>query len=790
LRGLGVLDTPAEPEFDRIVSLARIISGAQSATISLIDEHRQWFKAKVGLAECETPRDVAFCAHTILSSETLWVEDARQDSRFSDNPHVEDAAGVRFYAGAPILHHGQRVGTVCVFDPSPRAFDPQISEALGHLARSAADALEVRRLSQLELKGRNILAATSDAVICAGASGLIDYWNPAAERTFGWTAEEAIGRPLELIVPTRLKEAHNAGFLRRVAGGAPRLGSKAVELPALHKNGHEFPVELTLSTWPTSEGLEMGAIIRDISERKQADEELRRTRVEMEIASRETAAARETMALVVRSATLPLVMTDRDMRILEVSDRWVEHYNVPRTDAVGWLIHEVFPSVAETWDPVYRRCLEGASERGRSSSRVGGEGVERWFQWEVAPWRDATGAVAGLLLSSHDVSDLMGAKRLLELDRRRLDMAVDIADLVVWEADFQSQRLHVHGGDPEVLLGHPVDYAALARDQFMIVHPDDKLRAKAAWRRHLEHGQPYQVEHRLPRTDKEVWVSSTVELVRDTQGEPKAVLGVVTDITGRKTLELEARRAHEAADAANRVKTQFLANMSHEVRTPLNGVLGLAGVLDATRLDSEQRAMIRMIEASGRELEHMLTGMLDLVRLDGGAGETLAEPLDLAELVRDAAGRCAAAAARKGLEVRVEIASGGADTACLGDADRIRQALDHLADNAVKFTDRGWIVFGLDLAPVGGGVRARLSVADTGAGFDPERAETLFERFSQADNANTRRHGGSGLGLPICRALAAAMGGSVEARSVPGQGSTFSLVLDLSVQPRAMTAAA
>jgi signal transduction histidine kinase len=453
-------------------------------------------------------------------------------------------------------------------------------------------------------------------------------------------------------------------------------------------------------------------------------------------------------------------------------------------------VHDVFPGARDHWDPIYLRCLGGARERGESSSALSDEGGKRWFQWEIAPWRDSSGDVAGLLLTNHDVTDLVRAREVVELDRRRLNLAVDIADLVVWEADFQKGTLHVHGGDPEVLLGHPITFEALAKDQFMIVHEQDRARAEAGWRRHLQTGEAYRVEHRLPRTDREVWVSSRVELVRGADGRAKGVLGVITDITGRKTWEIETRRAHEAAEAANRVKTQFLANMSHEVRTPLNGVLGLAGVLETTRLDADQATMVKMIEQSGRELEHMLVGMLDLVRLDGGGGEVAAEPLDLAELIRDAADDCATAANPKGLEVRVEISGDQSCAACLGDPDRIRQALAQLADNAVKFTDRGSIVFGLDLASARRGVRARLSVTDTGVGFDPERAEALFERFTQADEANTRRHGGPGLGLSICRALAGAMGGTVEVRSVPGKGSTFTLVIDLELQAPELVAAA
>ena len=251
----------------------------------------------------------------------------------------------------------------------------------------------------------------------------------------------------------------------------------------------------------------------------------------------------------------------------------------------------------------------------------------------------------------------------------------------------------------------------------------------------------------------------------------------------------ETRRAREAAEAANRAKSQFLANMSHEVRTPLNGVLGLAAVLESTSLDRDQTAMVQMIEQSGRDLEHLLTGMLDLVRLDGEAVEASREPLDLIGLVEAAAAGCAEAARAKGLEVRVR-ADGGSAPACFGDPVLIGRVLAQLAENAVKFTDTGWVNFTLDLSPQADRVRARIHVQDTGIGFAQADAEALFQRFHQADDANTRRHGGSGLGLSVCRALAETMGGTVEARALPEGGSVFTLALDLERRAPALNAAA
>jgi len=269
------------------------------------------------------------------------------------------------------------------------------------------------------------------------------------------------------------------------------------------------------------------------------------------------------------------------------------------------------------------------------------------------------------------------------------------------------------------------------------------------------------------------------------------LLGVLADITSRKSLEQDMQRAREAGEAAQRVKREFLANMSHEVRTPLNGVIGLAAALSYGKLAPEQAEMARMIQRSGEELEHMLTGVLDLVQLDAGRSEAAREDFDPLAVLTDAGARWSAAARRKGLRLQVarpeEIATG------LGDPARVGRILDQLLDNAVKFTAQGSVRLSLEQQPTKtGAVRTVFTVRDTGVGFDTDGAERLFERFEQAEGGATRQFGGTGLGLALCRALAESLGGRIEARSRPGLGATFQLEFHLKPAscPEALVSAA
>ena len=412
------------------------------------------------------------------------------------------------------------------------------------------------------------------------------------------------------------------------------------------------------------------------------------------------------------------------------------------------------------------------------------DGRTVWIRDEAVLVRDEAG---GALHWLGIQTDITGRKEAEERYRTLVERLPVVTFLD--RADDSGESLYV-SPQIETMLGYTPEEWTAGRLWRERLHPDDRERVLASDERFEVQGEPVDEEYRLLAKDGSVvWVWEETVLVRDEAGEPQFVQGIMSDVTERKRAEDEMRKAREAAEDANRAKSQFLANMSHEIRTPMNGVIGMTDLLLDSGLSEDQRELAETVRSSGEHLLSVINDILDFSKIEAGRVEIETIDFDLRVLAEHTAGLLAEVAQKKGLEL---VGSVGPEvpTVLRGDPGRLRQILVNLLSNAVKFTGEGEVV--LRVALVGEAAHAatiRFEVSDTGIGMSEEQIGRLFSAFTQADASTTRRYGGTGLGLAISRQLVELMGGEMGVESEPGRGSAFWFDLPLGRQPETGPAA-
>jgi PAS domain S-box-containing protein len=388
-----------------------------------------------------------------------------------------------------------------------------------------------------------------------------------------------------------------------------------------------------------------------------------------------------------------------------------------------------------------------------------------------------TSVYVAVEVARHARARLQAEAALRESESRFRHLAEE-APVMIWMTD-QSERSIYLNARWTTFLGEcaPQTVAERFRDH---LHPDDRSRVLLLLADALRRKARWEVEVRLRNQAGEYrWLLLCGEPRTHRGGTTAGYIGTATDVTERRLEAESLAAARNAALEATRLKSDFLATMSHEIRTPMHGIFGMTELALDTSDDSERREFMLRARACAKTLMTLLDEILDFSRLEAGRAELLVQPFDLSEIVFDAVNTVSVTAARKDLELVVD-ADPELPEQVLGDAARIRQILTNLLANAVKFTAAGEVVLTVEPCstdPADPGIR--FTVRDTGIGLEANKAETIFDAFTQGDHAVSREYGGTGLGLAITHRLVTLMGGGITVASEPGLGSSFEVYLPL-----------
>ena len=484
----------------------------------------------------------------------------------------------------------------------------------------------------------------------------------------------------------------------------------------------------------------------------------------------------------------PLVAKDLEGRYIAINRAYEESSGLRREQVMGLTSEQV-----QAWGPLNSRRLEQATREMLET----GERAQLELEFEDASgdgrhglfWTSICHRVDGqpscVLGTMVDITDIRRAEMLARENERRLFDVTRSLPAVVFQlrrdADGRYSFPYI-GGDAEHLLGgHSSAFTSRGAIDFERVCEEDRPRVLAELERSARAGTQIHMEFRFLASDGLKWVRA--ELVPRRESPDSVVWsGYWVDASAEHARSEELARARDLAEAASRAKDDFLAMMSHEIRTPMNGVLGLVEVLERTRLNADQGEMLGMIHESAGALLQILDDLLDYSKIEAGRLTIEAEPIDMRELVDNAVGLLAGRAHEKGLKVRVDIAPEVA-ASLRGDSVRLRQILFNLLGNAIKFTPVGEV--DVRVAVTGQTHAAQtleMTVEDTGIGIAPDVQARLFEPFVQAESSTTRRFGGTGLGLTICRKLIALMDGVLELQSTPGVGTRMTVRLAMPIE--------
>lgn len=841
LRSYDILDTMPETEYDNLAQLAARISGTPISFISFIDEKIQWFKSNIGLGIKQINRDISFCRYTILDDDLFEVTDPLSDSRFARNPMVTGVQHICYYAGVPLINkEGYRLGTLAVMAQEPHSLSDAQKHALRTLGQSVVTLLELRKATRAAAPGRKGAAAAAVADVpakepqqepvpvvvvpapvqeglnnritalseqlaqteIATKAGSWDYDVQTQHTTWSkgmyalleveeddkvemsmlhYIAPADVGWVAELLSGSGGDDA--MADLRKVTKkvkGIIGIADKVAAKPG-RRNGADS-TEFSIITARGNEKRVRAVIRRKINANHQISriqgtlQELNETQV---IVQQVPTLIKQYDSVSFNGAPFGYYVLDTRGYITEMNDTMLGWLGLSRDEVLSGMALKAILTDESMRAYADSQLLFEKNGHVRDLHLVlkKKDGSDMVVAANLDAIPTSSGMLAGTKAYLFDITKLKRANETLEESESMYRNLIEESAQMLFTADTQGRFTYVSNR-----LKKTIGYSNrdLLGKLFASIYDGEwRKKAIAFYNKQLA-DQIEETSYLLPiiiKTGERLWIEQVATLIRKNNN----IVGyrfALYDITERLKTQEAMQEAARMAMEAKEMQQTFLGKMSHEIRTPMNGVVGMVNLLNTTSLTQEQQEFVDGIKESSVNMIRIINDILDVTKIQSGKLVFEETDMVLKNLVNGVIFALKAGAEKKGIKLIQHIDSQVPEV-LVADPVRLNQVLLNLADNALKFTEKGSISIQVRVKESRpDGMMLEFIVADTGIGIPESKVHAIFESFTQAESDTTRKYGGTGLGLTIAKQLIEQQGGEIKVISREGKGTTFTFTFN------------
>lgn len=598
--------------------------------------------------------------------------------------------------------------------------------------------------------------SSENAIIGQDVDGTIVSWNTAAEKIYGYAPNEIIGKNLSILDSDKSGE-NIKDLLNKIKSGKE---VKNYEVKRLCKNGEEVFLSSNVSPLKNYKGEVIGSctISRDITETKKLTEKLY--------------VSEKMFRNIYEQSPIGIELFDANGETISANKSFCEMFKINSISDFRYDNFFYSPYIPEeTKDKIRNKQASRITRRytlKSNNSSLGIKDASYYFDMLMTPIFNENGDTTSILTQIQDITRVKTVEKMVQ-------NFTNLSDDIFCILDLKGNFLNVSNGVKSVLGWRMSEF--IHKNIVNFLHVDDFDATFTASNLLLSTGRTTYRNRFICKNGQYKWIEWSSFVIN----EDKVIYSIGRDITERMEREEELRKAKIAAEEASLAKSRFLANMSHEIRTPINGIMGMTELALMTDLTEEQSEYLNVVKTSSQHLLDIINDVLDIAKIESGKFKLDLTPFYLEETINMLVNNFSILSKKKYLEFISFVDPSLTKDCLIGDPLKLNQILMNLLTNALKFTERGSIIFcAKRVSSAQGKIKVQFSVSDTGIGIPADKMDRLFKNFSQVDDSYTKKYGGTGLGLAICKHLVSMMNGDIWVTSKEDQGSCFYFTVEFS----------